>query len=268
MKLTTPRLFWLALIVISTAAAASAADMPEIAKRGVLRVLAVVIDDEPQFFSLKPRTPPGFDHEVLDGFTRLQRIRLELVRIPSYDALIPALQKGKGDLIAGGFTATDSRKKLIAFSEEVFPTRNVVYSRKPESVIKSVDELKAAKVGTYKGTSMAEALLAAGVPATALDDSIELGGFAAALKAGRITAAVDGVEAALIARIADPELQIGMFLGAPESLAYGVRKEDAKLLGALNDYIGNLRKTQTWSRLVVKYFGESAPEILRRARGN
>jgi ABC-type amino acid transport substrate-binding protein len=268
MNLIASRLFSFALLMISVVGAASAADLPEIAKRGALRVLAVVIDAEPQFFSLKPDRAPGFDQEVLDGFTKLHRIKLEIVRISSYDALVPALHKGRGDLIAGGFTATDSRKKLIAFSEEVFPTRNVVYSRKPQPIINSVAELKSARIGTYKGTSMVEALLAAGIPASALDDTIELGGFPAALKAGKITAAVDGVEAALIARLADPELQIGMFLGVPESLAYGVRKQDTKLLEAINSYVGNVRKTQTWSRLVVKYFGASAPEILKRARGN
>jgi hypothetical protein len=30
--------------------------------------------------------------------------------------------------------------------------------------------------------------------------------------------------------------------------------------------VSNLRKTPTWSRLVVKYFGDAAPEILRKAR--
>ena len=57
-----------------------------------------------------------------------------------------------------------------------------------------------------------------------------------------------------------------MFVGPPESLAFGVRKEDRRLLAALNDYITNLRKTPTWNRLVVKYFGPAAVEILRRAR--
>jgi hypothetical protein len=29
-----------------------------------------------------------------------------------------------------------------------------------------------------------------------------------------------------------------------------------------------VRRTPTWSRLVVEYFGSSAPEILRKARSN
>jgi ABC-type amino acid transport substrate-binding protein len=32
------------------------------------------------------------------------------------------------------------------------------------------------------------------------------------------------------------------------------------------EYLANLRHSSTWNRLVVKYFGASAPEILRRAR--
>lgn len=253
-----------AALIPLLAGPAPAEDLDAITKRGALRVLAVVIAEEPFFVSLKPGAPPGFDQEMLDGFAKLHRLRLEIVPISGYDALIPALLKAKGDVIAGAFTATEARKKQIAFTEEVFPTRNVVYTRKPAKPIQSVEELRAAKVGTYKGTSMADALAAAGV--TGVDDAIELGGFPAALKAGRITAAVDGVEAALIAALSDRDLQMGMFLGAPESLAYGVRKEDAKLFGALNGYITNIRKTQTWSRLVIKYFGDTAPEILKKAR--
>jgi ABC-type amino acid transport substrate-binding protein len=258
------RLLLLFLVPLLSALPCAALDLAEVQKRGTLRVLAVVIEEEPQFLSTKAGTPPGFDAELLESFAKLHKLKLEIVSLPSYDSLIPALLKGKGDLIAGGFTATEQRKKQIAFSEEAFPTRNVAYNRKPGKPIASLDALKSEKVGTYKGSAMAESLAAAGV--SSIDDGIEPGGYPAALKSGRITAAVDGVEAALVARLKDPDIQIGPFVGAPESLAYGVRKEDAQLLAALNSYVSNVRKTPTWSRLAVKYFGEQAPEILKKAR--
>jgi ABC-type amino acid transport substrate-binding protein len=59
---------------------------------------------------------------------------------------------------------------------------------------------------------------------------------------------------------------MGLFLGPPTSLAYGVRRGDGELLKALDEYIENLRRTTTWSRLVVKYFGEMAPDVLKKAR--
>jgi hypothetical protein len=37
--------------------------------------------------------------------------------------------------------------------------------------------------------------------------------------------------------------------------------------GDLNDYITNLRRSPTWNRLVVKYFGASALDVLKKARG-
>jgi ABC-type amino acid transport substrate-binding protein len=63
----------------------------------------------------------------------------------------------------------------------------------------------------------------------------------------------------------DPQLQLGVFVGPRQSLAFGVRKEDRELTAALDAYISNLRKTPTWSRLVVKYFGSSALDVLKRA---
>jgi ABC-type amino acid transport substrate-binding protein len=113
---------------------------------------------------------------------------------------------------------------------------------------------------------MAEAVARAGVPATGVDDSIRPGGLPAALAAGRVKAIVLGVENAIVAQRDDPQIEIGMFVGPPGSLAFGVRKEDGALLSALDAYIDNVRRTATWNRLVVKYFGASAPEVLRQAR--
>jgi hypothetical protein len=45
-----------------------------------------------------------------------------------------------------------------------------------------------------------------------------------------------------------------------------VSKQDTASAAALNDYIRNIRQTPTWNRLVVKYFGGGAVDILRLAR--
>ncbi|HEX9204116.1 MAG TPA: hypothetical protein VF964_09150, partial [Vicinamibacteria bacterium] len=55
----------------------SALDLDEIEKWGSLRVLAVVSNQSDEFFSGKPGV--GFDREILEGFTRLRRLKLEVV---------------------------------------------------------------------------------------------------------------------------------------------------------------------------------------------
>jgi ABC-type amino acid transport substrate-binding protein len=260
----------LVALLLAASSPLPALDLADVKSRGTLRVLAVVGGSSNREFlnpSPAPGEPLGFDREILDGFAKLQRVRLEIVPIEQWDALIPALQNGKGDVIAGRFTVTESRRKLIHFTSEVFPTRHVVFTRKPHRVVDSLDELRQEKVGTVKGTSMAEVIAAAKLPPGNVDDTIRTGTLPEALREGRITAAVLGVENVMSEQRRDPSLQLGMFLGPPGSLAYGVRKEDAQLLTALNEYIDNLRRTPTWNRLVVSYFGERALDILKRARG-
>jgi membrane-bound lytic murein transglycosylase F len=243
-----------------------AEDLPEIRNRGVLRVLAVVSDEEKYFVSQSPLG--GFDWEMLQGFAALEKLQLELVPVPGWDGLIPALAKGRGDVIAGGFTDTEARRRHIRFTVETFPTRSVVVTRRPGPAILSIDALRGERIGTLRGSFMYEDLVTAGIPASRIDDSLPTGGIPEALRSGTITAGVDGVEAALVARSKAPDLQIGMFLGQPSSLAYGIRREDGVLLAALNEYVANVRRTATWSRLAMKYFGDSAPEILKKARGD
>lgn len=246
-------------VVLALAATAASEDLAEVQARGTLRVLAVTSAEETYFVSSQPRG--GFDWEMLEGFAKLQKVTLQLVPVEGWDELIPALQKDRGDLIAGGFTATDARRRQIAFTVETFPTRSVVLSRGRR--IAAIADLKREKVGTIRGSFMIEDLVAAGVPAAAIDSEIDTGQLPGALRSGRVTAGVDGIEAALVAKTRDAELQIGPFVGAPASLAWGVRKADARLLAALDAYIANARRTPTWNRLAVKYFGPQAPEILR-----
>ena len=243
------------------------AGMTEVRSAGTLRVLAVLDPNRPEFFSLRADLPPGFDHEILQGFADLHRVKLQVVSVPSWDALVPSLLAGKGDVVAGRFTATEGRRKTIDFTQEVFPYRLVVLTRKPRPNVTTVEELRREKVGTMKGTNLAEAISTLGLPPANVDDEIPTGGFVDALHSGRVTAVVWGVESVIASQKEDPDLQLGMFVGAPGSLAFGVRKGDTDLRQALDDYVENFRKTTSWSRLVVKYFGSSAPDILKKARG-
>ncbi len=257
------------MLAFSTAGAfrySPAGDLADIKARGVLRVLVVQTDKSPEFFSLQSGQAPGFDREILDSFARTQGVRLEPVVVAGWDQLIPALQAGKGDVIAGRFTVTEARRQQVAFTVDVFPTRPVVLTRKPRKPVETLAELRALRVGAVKGSSMAETLAGLGVPARNVDTSIPPGGSQDALIAGKVDAVVLGVESALVAVRDDAAFEIGLFLGEPSGLAYAVRREDTQLLNALNQQVRSMVNSTAWSQLVLKYFGATAPEILRRTR--
>jgi ABC-type amino acid transport substrate-binding protein len=186
------------------------------------------------------------------------------VAVASWDALVPALAEGRGDVAASGVTATDARRRVVDFTAEVFPSRLVVMTRKPRPPVQTLAQLRAEKVGTIRGTSLAEALRGLDLPS--VDDGVPPGGLPDALRTGRVTAVVMGVEDAIAAQQKDPDVQVGLFVGPKASLAFAVRKADPALRQALDEYVANLRRTPTWSRLVVRYFGEAALPILQKAQ--
>jgi len=238
------------------------ADLPEIEARGTLRVLSISFDEVPEFYRVN-----RFDVDLLDGFAHLHKVTIEAVHVPTYGDLIPALLAGKGDVIAGGLTATPARRKLIDFSAETFPSRMVVITRKPHPPVETLEALRAEKkVGTEKGTSWAQATLDAGVPSGSVDGSLLLQDLPGALRDGKITAAIFEINAAIPAQARDPSLELGMFVGPAGSQAYGVRRGEQALLDSLNQYIESSRHTAGWNRLLIQYFGANAPEVLKRSR--
>jgi len=261
----------IAFALLALARPAAASDLPEMKARGRL---AVIIAGDPaapgapsRFLARQGEAVTGIEGEILAGFARQQKVELEIVYVPNWDQLLPALQARKGDVIAGGMNDTPERRKHIAFTAETFPTRDVVVTRKPHRVVETVEQLREEQIGVAVGTSYVAAAKAAGVPQANLKLLDNNASTTDLMRSGAITATIQGVEFALVPDGNDPNLQIGMFLGPPQSIALGVRKEDHQLLAALNEYIGNVRKSSTWNRLVVKYFGDRAIDVLHRARG-
>jgi ABC-type amino acid transport substrate-binding protein len=251
-------LFLLSLFV---APALGAGDLTEIKKAGVLRVIAQK-DEAPEMFAFTDSASPGFEREMIEGFARLHGLKVEAVPVRLSDDRIPALTRGDGDVIIG-IVDTTARRKLIDFTTEVIPARHLAISRKP-TVLKTVDDLLAARVGVVKGTTWAAAAAEAGVPASKTELFPDRDVMLAALKDGRITATVMTVSDFTLAAKRDPDLVAGPFLGPATSAAWGVRKSDAQLRAALDVYLDNFRKGPSWSRLVVKYFGEQALAVLGR----
>lgn len=255
------------LLVLALAAASTVQsdDLPQLRTRGTLRVV-VWKDNLPELYAVQPPAS-GLEQELLQGFANLQRLKLEVVAVPELEDRIPALLEGRGDLIAGGFVDTPARRKQVSFTSELFPIRHVVVTRRPHRVIASLDELREEKLGTVEGSSWADEISAAGVPAKNVDKSFRSADdVLAGLKSGKISAVVMSAVWAAVAARKDPQLQLGLFLGAPTSVGYAVRPDQKLLRAALDEYITNVRRTPTWSRLVVKYFGEQGLEILRRSR--
>jgi ABC-type amino acid transport substrate-binding protein len=256
----------LASVLLATAVRAQQIeDLPTIRERGTLRVV-VPSDDRVAVAMFAPGAMPGFARELIEGFAALQRLKVQFLRVAKDSERVPTLLAGKGDVLLG-LVNTESRRKQVDFTVETFPSRHVVITRRPHVRVETLEQLRKTRVGVTKGSSWAEVAVAAGVPPKNIDDSYPSpAAVCAALRDEKIDAAVVTVNTAFIQRKDDPELEIGMFVGPLESAAIAVRPGARELLKALDEYITNIRHSTTWSRLVVKYYGDDALEVLKKSR--
>jgi ABC-type amino acid transport substrate-binding protein len=241
----------------------SRADLAEIKARGTLRVIAAQ-DEQPEMFSFKAG-PPGFEREMAEGFATLMGLKLEVAQVHAAPDRIPALRKGDGDFIIG-IVVTDERKKLVDFTDEVLPVRHLIVSYKPNKVVTSLEGMLQEKIGLSKGTTWAQTAYDAGVPQDKAELFLGTDALLDALRDGKITATVMTISDFTLATRRYPGLQAGGFIGPAGSAAWAIRKEDVKLKAAFDEYLVNFRKGPSWSRLVVKYFGEQALTVLGRAK--
>jgi len=249
-------------VTLALAAPAPGADLPQIKARGVLKVIAAA-DDAPETFSFAGGARPGFERELVEGFAKLHGLRLEPVKVKGYGDRIPALNGGDGDLIVAIFD-TEDRRKQVDFTVEVMPTHNVAVTLASRPAVKSLAELKALKVGAIRAAKPAEEAAAAGVAALSLFDTQDE--MKQALKRGAIDAMVLPISELVVVSRDSTGLNAGVTVGPRGKVAWAVRKQDTALRAALDEYLGNVRRGPSWSRLLVQYFGDQALQVLGRDR--
>jgi ABC-type amino acid transport substrate-binding protein len=253
-----------AMILAAGASLASgSSDLKQIEARRSLRVL-MSADEAPEFFSFDSKTRPGFEREMLEGFARLHGLRLEVVKAAQFDEVIPSILRDQADL-ATGIVDTEGRRKQVGFTVEILPSRLLLVGRGPRPP-RQPGDLGGDRVGTIQGTSWAETAIAAGVPAASIDAFADTPALLGALKARKVPVIVLSLSDYVLLRRADPDLRAGPFLGERRSAAWALRKDDLELRKVLNEYIENLRRTSTWGRLAVGYFGNDALALLGRAQ--
>jgi ABC-type amino acid transport substrate-binding protein len=250
--------------VVLLAPSALARDLAEIKAKGVLRVIAAA-DEAAETFSFTGGARPGFDRELVQGFAKLHGLRLEPVKARSYADRIPALLRGDGDLIVAIFD-TEDRRQQVDFTVEVMPTHNVAVTAGGRPGVKAVSELAALKVGAIRGAKPAEEAVEAGVPASALQLFDTQEAMTQALRRGAIDAMIVPISELVVVSRDTKDLVPGVTVGPRGKIAWALRKEDSALRSSLDDYLTNVRRGPSWSRLIVQYFGDQALQVLGRAK--
>ena len=197
-----------------------------------------------------PRTIIGFEVDLAEALGRELGRPSRFVQ-NQWDGLIPGLLRGNYDLALNGLEITPDREQVIRFSLPYYATSEQLSVRKEESSIDSLDDLKGRIVGTLKA-SLAQRILerVGGIDVRSYEGQINA---YEDLANGRLDAVLMDWPIAVYYSRPNPALK---FTGPPIGrLEYGigVRPEDPRLLGAVNEALlklireGELRRIyDTW----------------------
>jgi ABC-type amino acid transport substrate-binding protein len=239
------------LLVLMCVAALPAAAQP-------LRVLA--FESEP-FFYLEGGQPAGLEYEILDYFARAHGRPLEIIWEEQFDALLPGLVAGAGDVAAGTITITPEREAQVDFSSSYFPVRVILVEPEGETTA-DLRDLAGATLATIAGTTYEEILRpVAGERLIYGADEKELLGLVAA---GRARATAMDTVLALAYLPAFPQLHMTLPLSEPTQYGFAT-VSGSPLAGQLSEHLRQLKLSGIYFRLLDRFLGREAVDMVKAA---
>lgn len=135
-------------------------DLDVIKEKNLLRVL---VSADLGFYYIEGGTPKGIGAELLAHFEKdLRKIKpkLNVQIIPlARDQLIPALNKGSGDLIVANLTITDSRKEKVDFSSPIISgIQEWIVTNKKTPAITKLEQLSGKEIWVRASSSYFESI--------------------------------------------------------------------------------------------------------------
>ena len=199
----------------------------------------------------------GFDIDI--GIEMAKTLGVKPVFIDTlWPSIIPALKLGRFDIIFGGMSVTEQRKKLVDFADPFMTVgQTVLLNAKHKNSVKSYKDLNDAKfvVVSKPGTTGEDAVQRLISKATYETVDTEIAGAMRVLE-GTADAFVYDFPFNAVFSAMHPSDQL-VFLDEPftkEPIAWAIRKNDPDFLKFLNGFLQNIKKDGRFDKIYNKWF--------------
>lgn len=216
--------------------------------------LRVLTTELPPFFYLEGGELAGIEYEILSYHAKSAGLELDIRWLAHWPELFPALEDGKGDIVAAACTVTEERKQRFDFATPHFPVRMQLVERADENT-RDVSELAGAKLGVLAGSTGAAAF--ASVPSATIVDYPSPRELFRAAAEGKVRAiACESADAYLFLQEFQ-NLHLGIALSEQQHYGFALPKNSTHR-EALNQSIARLKQSGIYYRIVEKYLGKRA----------
>ena len=216
----------------------STEDIKAIKKRGVLRVLVHRIQEQ---FLQRSDIPILEDYELAKRLGAYLGVKVHFIAVDEFDALLPKLVGGEGDIVAAQLTVTEQRAKHVAFTRPTLVVDEVLVGKKGAADLPAkLEELNARTITVRKSSSYAETLQKLrrekdlGFKLQLADESRDVESLIDEVTAGKADLTV--VDSHLLRVIQSHNKQIKPLfpIASGREIAWAVRKKNRGLLAAAN----------------------------------
>jgi len=216
-------------------------DLDVMRERGRLRIL-IPANIGGVFYLPRTGWPVVLQHEAAEAFARSEGLEPELVPVPRFADMIPAVLEGRGDVIAANLTITDKRRKQIAFSVPLTTVRQQVLVAQDTDGIQRAQDLAGRRVMVERDSSFWERLEGLqrkypGIELVARPDGYSDEQELDAVARGEVDASIRDSNVGDMYLAYREDLKLAFELPGTDAIAWGLRPDAPKLRAALNQFM-------------------------------
>lgn len=243
------------------AGTALASDLARVRQTRTIRILTDLSDPN-DVSKLIYRTDTGYDgieYQVLSAFARSLDAQAQVVVVPSFDSIFPALARGDGDIAAASITDTPDRRRTADLSDSYFPVRETVVVRRGETA-RSMAELAGKRAITQRGTTWEQECLR--VPRVKMAFTENQSELFARVADGSADFTVTDSPMAMTYSAKYANLEIAWSLPEKQNYAFALRK-GSDLTALLNAHLKKLKTTGAYYALLGRFYGQKGLSIIK-----
>lgn len=203
----------------------------------------------------------GFNKDLFAAVGQIVGVKVRFIDLP-WESVLPGLDAGKFDMVAGPLTVTKARMERYAFSLPIAEATDALLKRASDGSLKTSADIAGKVVGAGKGSAQLEQLksYAATLPKPpTIREYVDNNQAYADLAAGRLAAVANSLtNVAYVAKQRPAVFAVVQpAFGAKVYFAYALRKDadSAPLADAFNAALVTLNRNGTLATLQRKWFG-------------
>lgn len=203
----------------------------------------------------------GFEYDLAKAFSEYLGVGLKVIT-PTWEGLFSALESGEGDFIGASVTVTPKRQESADFSINYLTIQQRVIIHKDNNGINGLDDLAGKTIHVRRGTSYEERLNE--LKAEGLDIRIELHNDIPTEELIRMVAekeievTISDSNVALLNWFYYPTVQIAFPIEEKQSLGWGVKKGERRLLNEIDRFFEKVKEDGTFAKIYEKYYTDAA----------